>query len=42
MNDPCPFCSIGRDLSDEELVAYRSESCFVTPTVLQRGEEPGR
>ncbi len=42
MSKPCPFCAIGRDLSDEDLVAYRSENCFVTPTLLQRSSNPGQ
>jgi histidine triad (HIT) family protein len=42
VSDPCPFCAIGRDRADEELVAYRSENCFVTPTLLQRPANPGQ
>ncbi|MGW2485747.1 HIT family protein [Streptomyces sp. NPDC001606] len=37
----CVFCRIGGGEADEDLVAYRSESVFVVPTLKQRRNNPG-
>jgi histidine triad (HIT) family protein len=42
MNSRCPFCAIGRGDADSDLIAFRTDSVFVIPTLKQRPSNPGQ
>jgi histidine triad (HIT) family protein len=42
MNSLCPFCAIGRGEADSDLVAFRTDSVFVIPTLKQRPSNLGQ
>ena len=41
-SNPCPFCAIGSDANDADLVAFRTANVFVVPALKQRRSNPGQ